>query len=50
MILNKSATSNKTKHEIIENELNELSEKLNAVSTKGLTKDLTNKFSISVCM
>ena len=35
----KSFTSN-------ENELNKLSKKLKAVSTKGITKDLINKFSI----
>ena len=34
------------KHVLIENELNELSEKFKAISTKGLTKDLINKFSI----
>ena len=28
------------------NELNELSKKLKAISTKGLTKDLINKYSI----
>ena len=37
--LNKIVTSNK-------NELNELSEKVKAISTKGLTKDLINKFSV----
>ena len=35
----KDVTSNKSK-------LNELSEKFKAISTKGLTKDLINKFSI----
>ena len=35
----KDVTSNK-------NELNELSKKVKAISTKGLTKDLINKFSI----
>ena len=35
----KSFTSN-------ENELNKLSKKLKAISTKGITKDLINKFSI----
>ena len=35
----KSFTSN-------ENELNKLSKKLKVISTKGLTKDLINKFSI----
>ena len=44
--MNKNVTSNKTKHAIVENELNELSEKVKAISTKGLTKDLINKFSI----
>ena len=34
------------KHVLVENGLNELSEKVNAISTKGLTKDLINKFSI----
>ena len=37
--LNKNLTSNK-------NELNELSEKVKAISTKVLTKDLIHKFSI----
>ena len=37
---NKTINSNKTKHVLIENELNELSKKVEAVSTKGLTKDL----------
>ena len=31
---------------LVENELNELSGKVKAISTKGLTKDLINKFSI----
>ena len=35
----KDVTSNK-------NELNELSKKVKAISTKGLTKDLINRFSI----
>ena len=35
----KDVTSNKS-------EVNELSKKLKAISTKGLTKDLINKFSI----
>ena len=34
--MNKNVTSNKTKHAIVENELNELSEKVKAISTKGL--------------
>ena len=44
--VNKNVTSNKTKHVLVENELNELSEKFKAISAKGLTKDLINKFSI----
>ena len=44
--LNKKFTSYKIKHVLIENELSELSEKVKAISTKGLTKDLINKFSI----
>ena len=38
--------SNKTKHVIVENELNELSKKVEAISTKGLTKDLINGYKI----
>ena len=34
------------KHVIVENQLNELTKKLEATSTKSLTKDLINKFSI----
>ena len=34
------------KHVIVENQLNELSKKLEATSAKSLTKDLINKFSI----
>ena len=37
---------NKTKHVLFENELNELSKKLEAISTKLLTKDLINGFKI----
>ena len=37
--MNKNVTSNK-------NKLNELSEKVKTISTKALTKDLINKFSI----
>ena len=37
-------TSNKTKHVLVEKELNELLEKVKAMSTKGLTKDLINKY------
>ena len=32
--LNKKITSNQTKHVLVENELNELSEKVKAISTK----------------
>ena len=35
---------NKTKHAFVENELNELLEKVKAISTKGLTKNLINEF------
>ena len=34
------------KHVIVENQLNELTKKLEGTSTKSLTKDLINKFSI----
>ena len=44
--LDKEITSNKTKHVLNENELNKLSEKVIAISTKGLTKDLINTYSI----
>ena len=33
-------------HVLVENELNELSGKIKAISTKGLTNDLINKFNI----
>ena len=36
--LNENVTSNKTKHVLVENELNELSEKVKAISTKGFEK------------
>ena len=44
--VNKKFISNGRKHVLVENELNELSEKFKVISTKGLTKDLINKFSI----
>ena len=44
--INKNVISKKTKHVLVEKELNELSKKVKAISTKGLTKDLINKFSI----
>ena len=42
--MNKNVTLNKTNYVLVENELNELSEKFKA--TKGLAKDLINRFSI----
>ena len=42
----KRINSNKTKHVLVENELNELSKKVEAISTKGLTKDLINEYKI----
>ena len=44
--MNKNVTLNKTKHVLVENELNEQSKKVKAISTKELTKDLINKFII----
>ena len=41
-ILSENVTSNKTKHVLVVNEFNELSGKVKAISTKGLTKDLIN--------
>ena len=38
----KRINSNKTKHVVVENEINELTKKVEAISTKGLTKDLIN--------
>ena len=43
----KNVTSNKTEHALVENKINELSEKVKALSPKGLTKDLARfKFSV----
>ena len=42
----KIATSNQLKHILVVNELDELSEKVELISTKGLTKDLVNGYSI----
>ena len=42
----KNLTSNKTKHVLEENILNEISKNVKARSTKRLAKDLINKFSI----
>ena len=44
--LNKNLSWNKTKHVLVENELNELSEKVKTISTKQLAKKLVNKFII----
>ena len=40
--LNKEVTSNKAKHVLAENELNELLKNVEAISTKELIKDLIN--------
>ena len=37
--INKKVTSKKSKHVLVENELDELSGKIELISTKGLTKD-----------
>ena len=42
----KHVISNEAKYVLVENELNDLSNKIKATRTKGLTKDLINKFSI----
>ena len=39
--MNKKVTSNKIKHVLVENKLNELSKKVGAILTKGLTIGLT---------
>ena len=44
--LNKKATSDKTKHVLVESELDELSEKVKLISSKRLTKYLMNKYRI----
>ena len=44
--LNKKVTLNKAKDELTRNELNKLSEKVERKSTKRLTKDLINNYSI----
>ena len=43
---NKRINSNKAKHALVENELNELSKKVEAISTKRLTKELINGYKI----
>ena len=44
--LMKKVTLNETKNILFRNELDELLVKVDLVSTKGLTKDLINKYSI----
>ena len=44
--LNTKITSNKTKHVVVKNQLNEVSKKVEAISTKELTKDLKNRYSV----
>ena len=44
--LNIKVTSNKAKHVLVENELNELSNKVEAISTKEITNDWINKCKI----
>ena len=43
-VINKNVTSIKTKHVFVENELDELSKKVKAISVKELTKYLINKY------
>ena len=45
-IINENVTSNITKHVLVKNELNELSKKVKAISTKGLTNDFTDECNI----
>ena len=45
----KKVILNKSKHVLVENELNNLSEKVTLILTKGLTKDLINGYSILTC-
>ena len=45
-LIKKKVTWNKTNHVLVENELNELPGKGKAIWTKGLIKDLINKYSI----
>ena len=45
-MINKKATSNKTKLILLDNELQELSEKVKVLTTKGLIKDLINEYTI----
>ena len=41
--LDKTVTSNKTKHVLVKNELNKLRKEVAAITARGLTKDLLNK-------
>ena len=45
----KKVILNKSKHVLVENELNNLSEKVTLILTKGLTKGLINGYSILTC-
>ena len=44
--INERINSNKIKHVLVENESSELSKNVEAISTKGLTKDLKNGYKI----
>ena len=44
--LNTKFTSNKTKNLLVENNLDELCEKVKVISSKGLVQDLINKYKI----
>ena len=44
--ISNKVTSNETKHILVENVLYELSEKVELIPTKGLTKDLINGYSL----
>ena len=44
--LNQKVTENKTRHTVVETKLNGLEKKVKIMSTKGLTADLLNKYSI----
>ena len=43
---NKRSNSKKIKHVLVENELNELSKKIEAIPTKGFTKDLIDGYKV----
>ena len=45
-LFTKKVTSNKIRHMKVEKKLNGLAEKVKVISTKGLTKDLINNYSI----